>query len=157
MSMAKYIRNSTMQDVNEVANSMREADKREVKSMTGSSPFEALLRGYENSNPCLTLVGDGGELVGMCGVAPTEEQGVGAIWMLGTNHLTKYAAPFIRHSREAIDTLMVNYQLVFNLVDARNTLHVKWLRWAGFTFLKKHDECGVDKIPAYEFIRLKYV
>lgn len=150
-----YLRESKPSDIHDAATNMRHADVREVASTSGSSPLEALSRGYAHSNPCYTLVGDEGELLGMCGVAPTKDEGVGTIWMLGTHYLSQYTVPFIRHSRSVIEHLMDDYKLVFNLVDSRNSLHLRWLKWAGFTFIRKVENYGVGQIDAYEFIRLK--
>ena len=46
------------------------------------------------------------------------------------------------------------HPLLSNYVDAINELHIKWLKWCGFTFINKHEKYGVEQRPFYEFVRL---
>ena len=39
-------------------------------------------------------------------------------------------------------------------MDARNDLHIKWLKWMKFTFINKVNEFGYEKKPFYEFIKI---
>ena len=40
------------------------------------------------------------------------------------------------------------------VVDARNELHIKWLKFMGFKFIQRHENFGVAKLPFYEFLRI---
>ena len=61
---------------------------------------------------------------------------------------------FLRESRKVVNLLNHKYKLLWNYVDCRNELHLRWLKWCGFKFLRKINY-GVNQKPFYEFI--KYV
>jgi len=147
-------RRSCMADVLELSRNLRKADIAELEEGHGCSPTKALLEGYTYSAPCYTLVGTEGEIVGMFGVVPQDEI-KGAIWMLASDHLENYSIKFLREAGKAITELNAKHPLLFNCVDARNELHIKWLKWCGFTFIKKHERYGMGGIPFYEFVRAR--
>ena len=46
------------------------------------------------------------------------------------------------------------YPLLVNYVDARNKVAIRWLRFLGFTFIRKIEKYGVGRKPFYEFVRI---
>jgi hypothetical protein len=74
--------------------------------------------------------------------------------MVATDELLEYQMKFLRRSRIYIELIQQEYPLLHNVVDARNELHIKWLKWMGFKFIQLHEEYGVEKRPFYEFIRI---
>jgi hypothetical protein len=36
-------------------------------------------------------------------------------------------------------------------------VHIRWLKWMGCTFIKRHSTYGVEQRPFLEFVRLKHV
>jgi len=89
----------------------------------------------------------------MSGVVPANE-GAGAVWMLSTDAIEDYAVSFLRQCKGVLAEWNRIYPVLFNYVDARNELHVKWLKWMGFTFIKRHEHFGVEGVPFYEFVRI---
>ena len=61
---------------------------------------------------------------------------------------------FLRRSKVELDKIIQEYPVLFNVVDARNKIHVRWLQWMGFTFIKKHSEYGPEGRLFYEFVRI---
>jgi hypothetical protein len=61
---------------------------------------------------------------------------------------------FLRKSKEVLAEMQKKYPLLFNVVDARNEVHVKWIGWLGFTFVKKHLNWGPEGRMFYEFVRI---
>ena len=55
--------------------------------------------------------------------------------------------------QEAVKQWHKRFDLLYNWVDARNKVHVKWLRWLGFIFINKHH--NDQGIPFYEFVKVK--
>jgi hypothetical protein len=53
-----------------------------------------------------------------------------------------------------VQTLQQNYDVLFNLVDERNTLHIRWIQWCGFTFVNRHPALGAEQRPFLEFVRI---
>ncbi len=153
--MIEY-RLSLFEDIRIVADNMRSEDIREVASASGSSPYDALLAGYVKSTECFTIYQiDTGRPVAMFGYS-VEPDGVGSlIWMLGTDDLTKHSRVFLKRSRAIVDHIQTKATILYNAVDSRNQVHIRWLSWLGFKFVSVIEEFGKDKLPFIEFVRIK--
>ena len=79
--------------------------------------------------------------------------GVGGIWLLATKDLATIKIAFLKQCREVVKVLNQKYKILWNYVDCRNEVHIKWLKWCGFKFLRKTNY-GVLQKPFYEFIRI---
>ena len=148
-------RKSILSDVVELAANMRQEDKEEVLAYSGSSPQEALFYCFFNSKPCMTMVGRKGNLMGMYGVVPCSPK-VGRIWMLGHKTMIndyKDVRDCLKYSPIELQKFHCNYPLLYNYVDERNTTHIKWIKWMGFSIIKKHATFGAAGIPFYEFVK----
>lgn len=154
--MTGYTRPAKILDLVAVSNAMRAEDAAEVMAQSGSTPREALLFCMLNSAPCQAMVSRNGHTIGMWGVIP-EEDGVGRIWMLGTDGMVDDRLDrltFLRQSKEVLDQLQLSYPLLFNVMDARNVVHKKWLQWLGFTFIAEHSDYGPERRLFLEFVRI---
>tara|TARA_B100000287_G_scaffold408067_1_gene434070 strand:- start:357 stop:818 length:462 start_codon:yes stop_codon:yes gene_type:complete len=150
------VRPSLLSDVPVVAENMRKEDVDEVKAHTGGCPKGSLLYAYFMSKPCLTVISRHGHLMAMGGVVP-EGENIGRIWLLGCQSMFDDSIDkrwFLRKSKEKLAEMQSLYPLLFNMVDARNEVHVNWIRWLGFTFIKKHLEWGPEQMMFYEFVRI---
>jgi len=151
-----HCRPSTVADVQTIAENMRTEDVDEIKAQSGNTPREGLFFCYFMSKPCVTIVSRHGNPIGMWGVVPLDNT-AGRIWMLGCEAMLKDASDkynFLRESRKELAKLHGQYPLLTNVVDARNTVHVRWIRWMGFTFIKKHPQWGPEHRMFYEFVRI---
>lgn len=138
-----------------LARNMREADRLELMDGSGSSPLVALEDGYIHSTKCLTILTDQDEVVGVFGVAPSPvDRLIGHPWMLATDLLDSIKVTFLRQSRKYLDDLAEGYPLLMNCCDKRNTVHIKWLRWLGFSFIREIPEYGVGRVPFLEFVKI---
>lgn len=97
----------------------------------------------------------GDDILGMGGDEPSLVPGLGIIWFVGTNAIDNHKAEFLRDSRHYIDELFTRYDVIGNLIDARNITHQRWLRWLGFSFLRKEAKWGAHSVPFYEFAKAK--
>ena len=71
----------------------------------------------------------------MYGVCPSAvRQGQGVSWLLGTDDLSKHSIWFLRNCDRMLAGMHEHFATFGNLADERNTVHVNWLKWAGFTF-----------------------
>tara|TARA_R100000655_G_scaffold96626_1_gene139201 strand:+ start:1170 stop:1640 length:471 start_codon:yes stop_codon:yes gene_type:complete len=135
-----------------VAENLRNADLDELAATGTVDPYKALTNGFEMSKPsCYTFVMN--DLpVSMFGVAPFEWQpNSGSIWMLGTNDVTdKCSFHFLRWSKRFLPKLLEPYDMVCNIVDARNTVHIEWIKWLGFKFLRP-IKFGPQNLTFWEF------
>lgn len=119
-----------------IANHMREADKREVKAASGMKPLAAIQHGIQLSHDLWCLYDPKGWPSAVLGVVPLQRGAldVGAPWLLGTDSLILHKRWFHREAREVCDKLVLKWGVLTNLVDARNTAHINWLRHLGFRF-----------------------
>lgn len=147
-----WIRLATEEDIDYVAPRLRRADREEVWASGSFLPEEALRTSYRASDPCFAFITEKGPQ-SLFGVAPVTDN-VGAIWLLGTDEIDTNPIAFLRWSRRFLPFLIQPYDMVCNLVYAGNTVHIKWLRWLGFVFLREVEH-GPEHLPFYEFARLK--
>ncbi len=138
-----------------IAACLRRADRQELQALSDRSPAEILREGGVYSLPSCTIVGNSGLGAGMFGVID-EGHGVGRIWMLGTDELVSkpLRSQFIRECRTYLTGMEHMYKLLHNKIDERNTLHIRWLQWLGFTFIQRIPEHGIQRLPFLEFTKL---
>ena len=148
------VRPARLEDAAALAPILRAADLQEIAASSGRPPLEVLEDGLRHSPAPYAAALSDGTVVALLGVAPTATPELGAVWLLGSDHLSTHRLTFLRHSREWLRILFADYQLLGNLVDARNTLHVAWLRWMGFRFLRR-VAIGQNGEEFIEFVRLR--
>ena len=141
-------RKTIYKDIDYLAPRLRYEDKREILDSTGLNPYQALRECFNFSEVCLTIVDTKDTPVGIFGVSED-----GAIWLLATPEIKRIRFSFLRESRKVVNLLNKKYTLLWNYVDCRNDLHLRWLKWCGFSFLRK-VKYGVNQKPFYEFIKL---
>jgi len=153
--MNKYLRPTTVNDIAFLAPKLRQADRNECLAATGREPLGVLKDGLRLGDKTMTMVAPTGIPVGMLGVGKSIIQDAGVIWLCATDDIEKYQMTFLRNSKKVLRLLQQDYLALHNCVDARNELHINWLRWMGFTFIKKHEKWGVGQKPFLEFIRIQ--
>ena len=131
-----------MEDIDHLAPILREADKQECLATTGQMPLKVLHSALLYGDITLTMKTPKGERIGLCGVTPSPFDNAGVVWMCATDAIMKHQMAFLRRSKTALDYLGADYDLLHNCVDARNTVHIKWLKWMGFHFIKSTKRMG---------------
>jgi hypothetical protein len=105
------------------------------------------------SDPCYAVV-EGGQVLALFGAIPSARRPeTGVVWLLGSEELAAHASFIVRSSKAWIAKLHERYRVLGNYVDARNEVHVRWLRWCGFTFVRRIERFGVIGLPFYEVRR----
>ena len=139
--MSNYIHPITLEAAYEVASNLREDDLRECVEGHGIVPTIhiplASLEGF-----CRYFRVPSGETAGIVGIQGDK------IWMLCTPAIHKYPLTFAREAKRFIDSRTEPY--LWNVVDKRNTVHIKLLKFLGFTF---HEELtfGPNNLPFIRF------
>lgn len=152
--MNAHYRDATAEDVVYVACHLRKEDKAEIQAGSGVHPIQALMHGYHDSDPCYTMIAKSGNPFGMFGVVEhPEDPSIAFIWMLATDEIEENKIAFGRGSKKFIEELSQRYRILQNSADARNVLHLKWLKWLGFTFTTVSTQ-GVEGRPFVEFIKV---
>lgn len=150
----QYWRESVIEDAYSLAPRLREADKQEIRAAVGMTPLAGLLYCLETSNPALTIIKDGEPPLGVFGLTPDPDNFAASVWMLAANEITKYPMTFMKNAIKWVQKTNTEYPVLYNYVDARNTLHIKWLRWMGFTFLNA-KRMGPENRLFFEFVRIE--
>lgn len=137
----------------ELAPRLRFHDLQEIEAASGRSPLDVLREGGEQSSPSCSIISQQGFVVGMFGVGPG-----GCVWLLGTDELTRdpLRRQFLRECRTYLRALHQTFPLLHNVIDERNAVHIRWLKWLGFTFIRRFPH-GPKGLPFLEFARLKDV
>jgi len=155
------IRPATASDPKDLAPHLREADLMEIAAASGDTPKTALEKGFRGSTLCYTV--EEGKLgpIAMFGVTPDlevyEKSGVkfGYVWLLGADEVVSSPKEFMRLSREWVTRLFNTFEFLANFVDARNAVHVRWLKSMGFKFTDAHPGYGNDGEVFLEFYATK--
>lgn len=145
MAKAKY------DDCLVLGKKLRKEDLAEVKAMANLDGVSSLILGLINSHISISIFTKEDVICGMFGVQG--QLGKDAfVWMLASDEIQKIAIPFLKQNRKVIDYLNKLHPVLHNVVDARNTLHLRWLKWCGFTFINKQN-LGYENKPFYTFVR----
>ena len=67
---------------------------------------------------------------------------------------TRDKRDFLRQSRIELKKVHKEFPVLFNYIDARNTVHLRWLKFMGFTIIKKLEIFGYEGRPFYEFVKI---
>ena len=102
----------------------------------------------------MTICLPDGTPVGMYGVTPCHDPRLGVVWMLAANGIKPLYRQFLRESQAKIEELSEGYDILFNFTDARNEVHHRWINWAGFTIIKRHENFGQDGTAFLEFCKI---
>ena len=136
-----------------LAAKLRQADVDELYASSGSLPGEALAHAVDHSEHLRVVLGDDGTPFAVYGKVPhPDEPDVAAPWMVATDDVAKYRVWMFRGFAPHINACQGNHNF-WNYVDARNTLHMQWLRFHDFQFVHLHPHHGHLGLPFWEFIR----
>lgn len=129
------IRKADNFDASWMASRLRKSDEAELKAATpGEEIVDILLTGIMYSDPAYVLDYYEDPVL-MFGVIPHESrEDTGIIWAVGTDNVRKVRREIVKFTREWLKNLGVGYKYLTNMVDARNTVHIRWLQWAGAQF-----------------------
>lgn len=125
----------------EVASNLRPDDRREVEEGHGVDPF-VMITSKAQEGSCVYFNVPNGKTAGMAGVDPG-----GLIWMLTTPAIEEYPITFAREAKRYVER---QKGLLWNIVDERNTVHLKLLKFLGFKFLRKISH-GPKQLSFIEF------
>lgn len=141
-----------MEDASTIAPHLRDADKNEIIASSGPDIEQALRYSIMSSEAWTACLPDGTPIC-IYGVGDDGE-GHGIPWMIGTDDMIKHRKALIRDARKWIDIQIQVYPVLYNYVDARNTVHLKWLDHMGFTISNIPEYIGADpEVPFFNFHR----
>jgi len=144
--VSKLIHPATIEAALKVASNLLPEDRREIEEGHGLNPMEHLPLAVHRGS-CVWFEAPNGKTAGMAGVGPN-----GEIWMLCTDVILDYPITFAREAKRFIDSRQE--PLLWNIVDKRNKLHLKLLKFLGFKFLREILH-GPNQLPFIEFCRVR--
>ena len=147
--MKPFHRATQLHDICELAPNLRSEDKREVNTL-GKTSEQSLLTGYLFGRVCRSIINNYGQVVGMYGVVPADNK-TGLVWMLGSDKLKKIKIPFLKESRTEVEGMNTLFPHLWNIIDSRNEMHLKWIKWCGFKII---GERMVNNVKFYEFCKV---
>jgi len=150
------IRSARIGDAQELIPRIRLADLRELEATTCLSPQDALSASIVASAPAFSVIETNALVIGMFGIVPDRfDPAYGCGWLVGADALTENPLYFLRLSRMWIRNLHRQYRVIWNRVDARNEVHIRWLKWCGFFITRRIESYGVESRPFWEFVSVK--
>lgn len=147
--MTHYYRKATYADCFELARNLRPEDLREVEGL--GHPRFAIPLSLGFSETSISFFSKDGKLAGVAGIARQSDD-IGVIWMLCTPEVQKYPLTFVKEAKGWVDSIK-GYKLLWNIVDQRNTIHLKLLKHLGFRAIKQRN-LGPQFLPYLEIVKL---
>lgn len=140
------MRQTTLDDVQYVADNMRGPDAHEVKVITGLSPLEALMAGLMTSDFCRTAYDVRAVPVAILGISSVPGDHRGWVWMLSTPAISSQIRDVLEMGQGWLDLQHEKYPVLTNRMTASNTLHRKLARRLGFTEGPEYTFAGTKLI-----------
>ena len=140
------------EDVKDVASRLRKEDVIEGLAQKGYDIRPWLVSQFTPGNTYVIFNSEGVNVA----LAGCEHAGNynGVVWMVATDDLLSHQMEFLKHSKRWIEEVCRPYKIVGNVVHAKNEVHLKWLKWCGFSFTKYHPKMGPLDEPFYEFCKV---
>jgi len=143
------VRRARPDDVAAILPHLRRADIDEIQALN-MEPARAVEQSLRTSERAWTAEFDGA--VSILGGVTTVSHlgGVGMPWLVATDAVEANRRTFLEWSQVFVPQVCVGYCVLRNIVDARNTRAVRWLKWAGFKFDEPFRH-AVTGVPFYPF------
>lgn len=141
--MKPYIvRPATMDDAHRIAPLLREQDRVECLAASGLPPEVVIPRAFAAPKGIVNFVETpNGEPILIKGVRPSAPN-IGIIWMVGTPLLEQHAYRLAREAHRYMNEWHKKFPLMWNTAWVDNDLHVRWLKFMRFSFLRRYLHRG---------------
>ena len=113
-----------------VAQHLQDDDRRELEGLGHKIMEATLCLSLDLSDNPVTFRNPLGEICGVAGVSRTDAH-CGAIWMLTTPYVRSYPKLFLSEARKWVAS-QTEYEVLHNIADPRNKMHMKLLHLLGF-------------------------
>ena len=152
MASRYAVRQAEEGDIAVIAADPRAEDVAELWACGRVTPEEAMRFGLRHGGGECWVGTVDGVPVCMFGAVPASLLSrAGVPWMVGADELDRHALALVRRSKPAISAMKAVYDSLANVVDARNTSAIRWLRWCGFTVADEPMIYGPDRLPFHPF------
>lgn len=148
---SNLIRPATPELALKTAPYLRWQDKQEMDALNPSGPM-ALVMSVEVSEDPIAFYTPSDEIAGFAGIAK-EDDISGVVWMLCTPAVETIPLLFCKEAKKWLNS-QTGYQILHNIADPRNTLHMKLLKHLGFKRLC-YKSAGPRGLTFVEFARIQ--
>ena len=136
----------TLEAALEVASNLRPEDRREIEEGHGLDP-KVILTEAVDDDFCVYFTAPNGRTAGMGGIYND-----GIIWMVTTPVIHDYPIAFVKEAKLVLASR--REPILGNIVDKRNTVHLRLLKYLGFKFLREIRH-GPNNLSFIEFCRVR--
>ena len=136
----------TLEAALEVASNLRSEDRREIEEGHGLDPM-VILPEAVHDDFCVYFTAPNGRTAGMGGI-----YNKGIIWMVTTPVIHDYPVGFVKEAKRVLTSR--TEPILGNIVDKRNTVHLRLLKYLGFKFLREISH-GPKQLTFIEFYRVR--
>jgi len=150
MEKEKYVRKAILKDALELAPKMRKEDSAEVLASDNMSPLQALVVPFTIEGARIySIIGTKDEgVIGMFGTTPSTDKSFGVAWLLSNDKLARnHARQFLKECPYWVSQMGDGYEHLYNFVDKRNWVALKWLQVLGFEVKEEFPKYGHQQIP----------
>lgn len=117
------------------------------------TPVDALAWSVAASREPMAAVDGAGGVIALFGVGrDPSDPAVGGPWLLGTDAMAARPLETMRLAKSELPRLAEGFDLLVNRADARNRLHLGWVRALGFVCLRAAPQ-GPERRLFVEFAR----
>lgn len=141
---------TTQKHINELSENIRDADKEEIIAKTGKQDFKkVIVQGWLIADTCKTVLVDN-KVAFVYGIVESEHKDIGSPFMLATPLISKIKIPLIKNCRQRVYEMEQKYKMLFNYIDSRNDLHLRFIKWCGFEII---NEKIFNNVKFYGFFK----
>lgn len=153
--MTYKIVTTTQDHMEELSHTMRAADVRECWAAYHFAPRDALKHSmYHTQTPRTGLYNNRVICIwGVGKVSYLSKEGIP--WMLTSNLVNVHYREFLRAAPILLNDMKKEAVVLINMVDARNKISIKWLKWMGFE-IHNPVPFGPDGMLFHPFIMENY-
>lgn len=146
------IRRARAADLDAILPAIRAADLAECEALFGPGTLPTVARGTLTRSADAWAAEAGGAPIALFGVAPVIGMAVkiGVPWMFGTEAIHAHGRELLAEGRRYLQLMRAPFDRLDNVVDARNTASIRWLRRLGFTIMPAMP-MGPAGVPFHPF------
>ncbi len=145
------IQKASLSDVIHISPNLRSADLAELEAASGLPALQSLIYGFGHGRSWVVREPYSDIPVALFGVTPLTKT-VGIPWMVATDELPRHKKFFVKNASEHIDKMLRFYpDGLVNYIDARNKIHITYIKHFGFEVTGFVADYGHAKLPFYRF------
>ncbi len=141
---------ATQKHIDALKGNLRESDKREIWDAARMEPDEGLQHAFDISKLCWAGVSEGQTILCFGVSAFSLLSTKGSPWILAAEDIKNVNREFIRNCKLCVKTMLSFFDRLENMVDIRNEVSIRWLKWCGFSIGDKF-RYGPNNLLFYKF------